>query len=292
MRTKLLTLLALLGVIAAFSGSLQADAVIYEPFDYEVGGLAGQGDDANSVGLTGTWSPGFDVSTGSLSYGSLPTSGNQAVISGKSNATISVGTTLSDAGLLADNSTLWFSVLWKTGSSGGSNPDQAFALGTDPLKGSTNNNVPMENSGAGIGFTLKGETDLRAVNWSNGAVNRPTDGLTNLDLDTTYLIVGEIIWASDTINLYLPGTDLVQTTAVATHTIALDQSTFDVVTFSAKSEGGGVDEIRFGDGYGVVIGERSPSNFYPKDGSSVPLGDVELSWTNITAAADIDDLYE
>ena len=52
-RTKaVLTLTAVAGLMVALSGSLQADAVIYEPFDYDPGNLR---DNNGGTGFAGAW---------------------------------------------------------------------------------------------------------------------------------------------------------------------------------------------------------------------------------------------
>ena len=54
-RTRtVLTLAVILGVLAAFSGSLQAAVLVYEPFDYP-GGTYIDGLQTNALGLTGQW---------------------------------------------------------------------------------------------------------------------------------------------------------------------------------------------------------------------------------------------
>ncbi len=242
----------------------QAATIIYEPFSDSESTLNGN---TAGTGLSGTWvGDDANVTSPGSTYSTLSVSGNKVDFVGQGGGSIGVGSTLSDAGLLAHNETLWFSVVWTTGSTGGSNPDQAFALGTDALVRNKNNNVPMGGSGSGIGFTTKSDTDLRGANWTagDGLVNRPTDGSEDLVLSTTYLIVGEIQWgvdefANDTITLYLPGADLLQGTAVATHSAVLDQSLFDTISFSTKGAGGGIDEIRFGANYADVVSVPEPS---------------------------------
>ncbi|TWT95350.1 hypothetical protein Pla108_34960 [Botrimarina colliarenosi] len=62
----------------ALSGRTEAALLAYEGFDYAEGSLAGQN---GGSGWGGAWSAG-SVVPGSLSYGSLPTAGNSALISG------------------------------------------------------------------------------------------------------------------------------------------------------------------------------------------------------------------
>jgi hypothetical protein len=112
-------MLALTAFALLAAGTLHAAPVIYEPFAGEPGALSGQ---AAGTGLTGTWSAegGLDVSAGSMSWGSLATSGNR-VFSSSGNyrdASVSTGTTLSGSGLLDDGAVLWFSALANSVASG------------------------------------------------------------------------------------------------------------------------------------------------------------------------------
>jgi len=244
---------ALLGMALALGGSLQAAAVIYEPFDDGNSTLAGN---TPGLGLTGTWSAStpFVVNPTSLSYGTLPTSGNQVYYTGgNGNCSVSPGTTLSDASLLDDGATLWFSIVLDTPVNGGSNPDTGFALGTDPIIGT--NNIPMTTGGQGIGWAIKNDR-LRACTW-NTAKNQST-GIP-VSRDVTMLIVGELIWgadgaSNDRVNLYLPDTALNLGSVVDTQIAVLDQANFDLVTLGLKTNTFGFDEIRFGATYEDVIG--------------------------------------
>lgn len=272
---KKMLLLILLAFTVMFSGSLFGEAVIYEPFNDPDPELK---DNAAGLGFSGTWSSdGFDVAASTLFHGNLPVSGARAVISEQNYGSADVGSTLTDAGLLADGATLWFSVIWKTGYTGGSNPDQAFALSTDSLKGSKNNNVPVNGSGSGVGFTLKGETDIRAAYWSGGNVQRPNDGSINLSKSTVYLIVGEIVWGdpagdpNDYVNIYLPNEALELGPVISSVAANLNQSGLDTITFSAKSAGGAVDEIRFGATYADVLGDPLMPNI-------ITAGDDTITW--------------
>ena len=79
-RTKtVLNLAVILGVLTAFSGSLQA-VLVYELFDYPAGDAI-DGVAVNAVGLTGTWRANYaddtcKVKGGSLDYSTLPTAGS------------------------------------------------------------------------------------------------------------------------------------------------------------------------------------------------------------------------
>jgi|GEM_PF-2947204 len=98
-------------------GPPSGNAVIYEPFDYTIGGLEGKSS-ASEVGLDGQWIANSTalVTARSLSYGSLPMGGGKL-----SDFTASQNrfggyrpirdSALKDNGLLDDTRTLWFSML-------------------------------------------------------------------------------------------------------------------------------------------------------------------------------------
>jgi autotransporter-associated beta strand protein/VCBS repeat-containing protein len=224
-------------------------------------GFAGTGEltgFAAGSGLTGNWSgsTSFRHVAGSLSYGSLPTSGNQIEFSngsggngGNGSIQASLGTALSDAGLLDDGATLWFSMILDSPVDGGPNPDTGFAIGTSSIIGT--NNIPMAAGEQGIGFAIKND-QLRAAYW-NTAKNQAAGQA--IPRDTTMMVVGKITWgATDTIELFLPDTDLNLGNVVSTHSGAVNQALFDTVTFGLKTNRFGFDELRFGGSYQDVLG--------------------------------------
>lgn len=84
----------LLSVI--ISTTTQAGLLVYEPFDYPEGPLAGQN---GGIGWGSAWqaSAGGQVTAGSLGYGNLATQGNSLVISGTTGGLASTFRTLSTA---------------------------------------------------------------------------------------------------------------------------------------------------------------------------------------------------
>jgi hypothetical protein len=244
-KTTVFASLAFAGLLGASNGE-----VIYEGFDYPTGTL--------STESGGTWSGNATVSTPGLTYGDLATAGNTAAFIGQAGS-FSVGTSLD--GLLDHGDTLWFSVLINVGSIG-TNPDFAFALGNGVLRAT--NNVPMSASETGYGLRVK--NNLSATSWNNG----PSGGTTQtITAATTYLVAGEMIFnadnaLADTINLYLPGTDLTLGSVVSTIAATLDQTVFDTISFANKSQTTGdfVDEIRFGTSYAdVAVAVPEPGTF-------------------------------
>jgi hypothetical protein len=237
-----------LGLALASSGPVFADAVIYEPFDYSPDGDRLSTYTQSGLGLSGDWGDsGTLVATPGLTYGSLTTSGNKVTMSDDT-SWASTGSTLN--GLLDDDDTLWFSVL-VTPHSVSTNPDFGFALATD--RGNDSNNVPLQtaNGGNGLGFRFKG--GLKATAWSGGPASSAAGA--SVSGETTYLVVGEMIFgATDTINIYLPDTDLNLGSVVSTQTATLDQTAFNMITFMDKAADprDEVDEIRFGATYADV----------------------------------------
>jgi len=305
MRTKLLMLLALLGVIVAFSGLLQADAVIYEPFDYPVGGLDGQGD-PNQVGLEGTWNAQASamIVADSLTYGSLPTiGGSMGGLGGGSNhfggARAISADALAGNGLLDDGATLWFSLEMGYDVGGNvTNSRLVFALANDSFNAGNYNywiDDDGEQLGSGLGVILGrlgSNGRVAAAQFRDLASGDAMDGniLGSLS-DSLYgegehgLIIGKIVWGadSDTIELYTPDTSMNLGDPISTLTVSVDQLTFDTISW-ARGDKVVMDEIRFGENYAAVLGERGPTNLYPPDQSTVLPGDVEMTWGNISAA--------
>jgi autotransporter-associated beta strand protein len=240
-------------VIVAGAGIAHAVTIIYEPFDDSNPSLTGN---TPGMGLTGTWSASsqFVVGADSLTYGSLSTSGNQVIYgtngTGNSASSVNLGNDANDAGLLSDGATLWFSVVVTTPIDGGSNPDTGFAIGTDQL--GSGNNLPMPSGGEGIGWTIKTDK-LQATVWNTSLARTAGPAVSR---NTTILIVGEINWgaASDTINLYLPDTNLNKGSVKVSTSGALNQGAFTKITSSLKTNTGyGFDEIRFGSTYEDVL---------------------------------------
>jgi hypothetical protein len=117
---------------------------------------------------------------------------------------ISTGTTLTDAGLLADGEELWFSLLVRTGTDIGTNGDLGFVLGTDRI--GSGNNIPITNSGTALGVRFK-NNQLRAAEW--GPALSESSG-TAINGSTLALVVGRFTWGatSDTIDLWTASEDL------------------------------------------------------------------------------------
>ena len=248
---------------SATTAAAGAAAIIYEPFADGDPTLPGN---TAGTGLSGTWSATasrFAVNSGSLSWGSLPTTGNKVAYVPTGNAGFSVGTNadLADAGLLGDGATLWFSLLVNTPGEAGTNPDTGFGFGTDPVP-TTGMQGSIGAGKAAIGLTIKGGK-LQASIWNGGTNVRGNTGPA-VAANVTKFVVVKIVWGSNstntTLDLYLPDTSLVigQSVNSATALLPLDSLSFDTISAGLKANalvGFGVDELRFGSTYESVIGQ-------------------------------------
>ncbi|MBL9132231.1 MAG: autotransporter-associated beta strand repeat-containing protein, partial [Verrucomicrobiaceae bacterium] len=225
-----------------------------EPFDDSNSTLTGN---TAGTGLSGPWAGSGVITPGSLAYGSFPAGSGIKASFNNQNGYASVGTTLSNAGLLADGATLWFSMLVQTGADIGTNGDLGFAFGTDQIN--SGNNIPVANSGQALGFTFKA-LSLRASSWTPGTLTRSTTNSGNsAAAETVYLVAGEFIWgaATDTLKIYKVAVDLTRGPAVSTITANVNQSLFDTISIGSKlsSPAHLFDEIRFGATYEAAIGQ-------------------------------------
>lgn len=273
MRNHTKCLLAALTAIALVTGSSNAAPIIYEPFDDTNATLQGN---TVGTGLTGTWTStgAFAVIGTSLSYGGQPTSGGSVQYvtpdtnSGNINAvasTLTGGATpgsLENAGLLAHGAELWFSVMNRAVNT--SDDRAAFALATGTLTSNTN----FGAADYGIGFAISNTGSLTARVSTAGTTHVNGTGVGRFTLPETTLIVGRITWGADaltddTVQLYLPDTNLNLGTVQSTAAAIIDQSAFDVVTIFSRRQAGtnmGYDEIRFGATVGDVLPVPEPGS--------------------------------
>ena len=276
--------IVLAGVVLMSPGHLWAAAAVYEPFDYPVGALNGQGG-TTEVGLTGTWSTNASqiqaVSPG-LQWNDLQVSGNSQLRNadnfGYSDRAIAPGAL---AGLLDDGDTLWFSLISKMGWRGQCR--NYFSIGSDGFQHSAYNHwgglghapqwTPPDEHGLGIGVETGGQMF--------GIANIPGDQMDSEGWDQEIkgtstpvfaatgdeaFVVGKITFgtggADDVLEFYLP-TDMDTLGPVrGTIAAALDQSEWDTISMFQKSFGG-VDEIRIG---------ATQADVMPKIGA--PAGDI------------------
>jgi alpha-galactosidase len=247
--------------------SLPPGPLIYEPFDMTNGPLAGQ---PGGTGL-GTWgriagtagSNEMIASTNGMIYGTLPTTGlrikNQTTGSGRAN-NVSIGTTLSAAGLLADGATLWFSVLVEPVTS--ANATSGFLL--------ANGNVTSYDTTNrwGVGINIQNGSDLEYCMWTNMTTTAGYKrSVAQADLHNVggtslgyrpHFVVGKLVWgvggSNDTFELYMPSTNLTLGSIKGTaQSFNVDQSTFNRICIYNSAGGIQFDEIRFGASYNDVI---------------------------------------
>lgn len=247
--------------LALTAVSAHATLVIYEPFDYSTGALAGNG---SVMGLAGSWSSSGSnqqsvVSPG-LSFPGLSTTGNAARRTSapggaESSVTISASAVTS---LTADGSTIYFSLLVRNDRFSVSNENLVFTIGSGALvvPGSDKQN-PTIIGGEGFGIHLDGNTDggstidIFGYQIDDGVASQSTGKVDNDATVNTFMIVGRIDWVAnggnDTLTLWnvtdpttgLPGSSF------ATMSADLDQSLFDTLAIESQQVAT-IDEIRFG----------------------------------------------
>ena len=237
---------------ALITATAHADVFIYEPFADSDPSLAGN---TPGLGLSGSWSSdGVGVSSGSLSWGSLETSGNQTLTSGSNFRDGSVDASSGLAGKLDDGDVIWMSFLAQSISNGRS----YVTIGTGGPDG-----FDRIGGGGGFGVGVRLENgNVHAHGWSGSAV-KPAGAAV---ADGTVFVVAKITWASsgnnDTVEVFLPGTDLVQPgTAASTLSFDFAQSVFTVLGLAGSTPPiPNIDEIRFGDSYADVTPVPEPGS--------------------------------
>lgn len=257
-----------LGMIALLaSGTAHAALIAYEPFNYSAGAL---GSASGGSGFSGNWSSNgtTNVTATDLTYGSLGTTGgsigNLSTAQNRFGASRTID--LVTPGLLANDSQLWFSLMMGYDSGGNrTNSRLAFVLGTESM--STGNFQYYYNTAGatGLGVTLGrfnnvngriAATQVRDSTFGTGfngnvfgtgqttTVVPDSDGVLNIDYR---LVVGRITWGAteDTIDIFLPDTNLNLGSVHSTLAVNVDQSGYDTISF-ARGDKVVMDEIRFG----------------------------------------------
>jgi hypothetical protein len=270
--------LALVVAFVAVSQAFSAE-VIYEPFDYAAGGIAGA--QTNGVGMSGAWATAtgdggtlYSMVSGALSFTNLPTSGivraKRATAPGGAQLYRVISSASQDA-LLNDNSTIWFSVLLmdERFSAGNENGTLALTSGAFSNHGGADGGVlPTLTGGNGFGVTLGVGTEFRVYAYRivNGAAERTTDYYAGSPTaGGTYLIAGKIDWgenyAGHTLRLFnitdpaSPPPD--DNTAFASFSGDFDQSTLNTIAIGNRQVSS-VDEIRFALTYYEALGREVP----------------------------------
>lgn len=269
----------------------QAVEVVYEDFDYtNVGGGAGSdpidglsggsgwGGDwvaDDDGGAAGVLDHSFEITSGGLTFSTLPVDGKATDRVGTSNRAIGareISTTATNL-LLGDNSTMWFSFLYKGGASGN---DFAFAFGDAALhpKGNSNGQSPnFTDPSNAFAFFSEGSS-FSAAEYVNSNTLSKTGSVAASS--TTRLIVGKINWkengTADEFFLYdvtdLNAPDTAPGTLIGSHTANFDQAgaldvnnTFDTISFwSRPNIASTVDEIRLATSFEGALGVPEPSS--------------------------------
>ena len=236
--------------------------LVYESFDYTTGTtLTGNG----GTGFDGPWATTgtnlFTVDILGLTFTDgwdvLEVAGNSAyrTAAGNRSEANRVISAASQAALMTDGSTMWFSVLYEKIAAAG---NAAFLIGTDTYNvgagGTLNNFAP---AGEGFGFGSEGDMLVRALAYDGSAT--PIADISTVDTLSARLIVGKIVWNSNGTadELYLYDIiDLITepTMPIATVTADLDQSAFDLVVLQHNRNNATFDEIRLGNTYASVAG--------------------------------------
>jgi len=251
--------LAVLGLFAA--ASAQGQTLLYEPFDYLEGPVSGQD---GGIGFAGAWNNTRNnptVATPDLEWGGLVTTGNAARGNAWSGLARPIGSTLSDAGLMDNGASLWFSAVMDLSGQNFTNADLNLALGSAAKfhSGAFGDRQNLEGaSSQGIGFSHARGNVLGAYWQDTGDADNIAErsssasSLTLTSGEARALVVGRIDWgatagANETLTLYAPATSLeLGAPILSGYAIpALDQSQFDTVLVQFKDTPL-IDEIRFG----------------------------------------------
>lgn len=250
--------------------------VIYEPFDYDTGALAGQD---GGIGFEGAWSSGgednhYAVTSPGLSFGELPVAGNRvrrpsAPQGAQSSRAISA---TSQAALTADNTTIWFSILLGDERFSTPNENGTFALASGAFSsgGSDSGGLPNVPGGNGFGVTtrvLSDEFRIYAYRIVDGTRERTSDyyeGSTTAG--GTYLVAGKIAWGEHheghTLHLFNITDPLAEEPPEDEEAFAFFEADFDQSTLNTLAIGNrqisSVDEIRFATSFYGAMGREVP----------------------------------
>jgi hypothetical protein len=256
-----------MGLLVGCLGIQTQASTVYEGFDYTVGdAVVGQG---TGDGWDGNWAGGDAVVDDGLDFGALSVLGGAAQRPSRSgNSAISrTISTDSQAALLADDSTMWFSVVMRTFAlSTGDGGTAGFALnswgtivlGDAALTGGSGTSAAPIGSGGnaiGVGFAGTGgggdfaDIRVQGVVYTNGAYAENTSQQI-VTGDAAVMIVGKVEWdaaggTNDIVSLYNvsdPTSGLPE--AFSTMTNNFDQSAFNVVSIG-DAQTSVFDEIRF-----------------------------------------------
>jgi hypothetical protein len=298
-------LVVMAGVLAVMGGAVRAASpIIYEPFDYAAGNITNKD---GGVGFDGPWASNVrngNVVADNLEWGILQNSGGHMASNAWSAPYRPIGSTLLDAGLLNNGSTLWFSYVEDIFGQNMTNLDYCFALTTAPFDSvyATKQELKGANQ-EGIGVS-NWRADVYGAYWQdNGDADTTSERThvdTGLNLDagafSRVMMVGKIEWGAtsgdnERLTLYTPAKDLELGAPLldAWETAPLDQAAFDTLAIQWKDSTAQMDEIRFGATLDDVLGEKPILTLQvdPITGDTKILGNdvrtVEINYYQITS---------
>lgn len=310
--------LCLLNVCLLTTASARGQALVYEPFDYDLGGGSSVAVDSlnGGTGFAGAWSSTRNdpvVVEPGLTNGMLKTTGGAARGDSWSGISRPIGTTLSSAGLMDNGASLWFSAIMDLTGQNFTSSDINIALGSASAFATNNATNRMNLEGAaseGIGIS-HAYGIVQGVYWKDtGDADAFSEreyvfssfAMQEAGGPTSAYIVGRIDWganasADESLTLYAPASDLTQGPAVLSSMVipAMDQSQFTnlLVQFNNNPQ---VDEIRFGATYDDVAIAPDPLTLRVNTvtGSTTLIGiedrDVDINYYQITSAGNSMDL--
>jgi hypothetical protein len=201
------------GLLSGYcNDSIRSGPLLYEGFDYSVSKEANHASLSGANGGTGwdgdwketKWPMAAAMEPG-LAFGRLGVKGNAATSTAYSwgHATRATGGTLSQAGLLNNGATLWFSIVIDN-SAASSGVKNGLALGTGSFSGDAQDKI---SQGAfGVGLLQSGCAKVAAAYWSGGSL---ITGDTGIYPTEAVLFVGKIAWggtdeADETLTIHAP----------------------------------------------------------------------------------------
>ena len=120
----------IVAALGSFAGTSHGQATIYEGFDYsETGDTTGLN---GGTGFAGGWEQvnrWWEITAPGSTHGTLTTAGNKATSITRSGISRPLDSDLSNAGLLDDGSTLWFSAIVDITTGSDVNSNLGFASG-------------------------------------------------------------------------------------------------------------------------------------------------------------------
>lgn len=175
-------------VFALSAAPASGTLLVYDPFNQAVGNISGTASSGGGAVWpgAGTWAGGGTVSAGSLSYGSLQTSGNQANYDAVANANRAIGATFGGA-----NSDIWVSFLISANRN-----DSGISLFTGGTEqnfmgngGGSGQTMGLQNPNINTGIAQSTTTRFYVLRMQTGAAGNITSTL-YIDPPTSSLGVG------------------------------------------------------------------------------------------------------